>query len=162
MKFVTLASVYLSAVLIGAQSIPASADPSALVNDSKLIQQCIETATSKAAFASNCIGIVADRCAKAAANRAPEPKACAARELTIWNARLQSALDAIKKGGFPKIVASVNAAQKAWAGSIDQLCPIFDQIDPIAPLEASQFCRLQETARRVLILEHIGTSVSEH
>jgi hypothetical protein len=155
-KFLFLSIALTCATL----TLPASAAPQS--SDNKIIDQCVEAANGNAAFPGNCIGIVAGPCMKAADNETEASKKCAARELAIWNSRLQAAMNAIKTGGFPKLVASVQASQKGWASSLDQLCPIFDQIDPVAPLQAGVFCRLQETARRALILEHIGVSVSEH
>jgi hypothetical protein len=60
------------------------------------------------------------------------------------------------------VLASVAAAQKAWAGSQDKLCPLFNTLDPGMALGAEDYCRLQETARRVLLLERLGEAVSEH
>jgi hypothetical protein len=155
-KFIFLSIALTCATL----TLPASAAPQS--PDSKIIDQCVEAGNGNAAFPGNCIGIVADPCTKAADNETEASKKCAARELAIWNSRLQAAMNAIKKGGFPKLVTSVQASQKGWASSLDQLCPVFDQIDPSPPLQAGVFCRLHETARRALILEHIGASVSEH
>jgi uncharacterized protein YecT (DUF1311 family) len=134
--------------------------------DIAAIKACLKAAGEKASFGGECIGIVADPCIKAAApsddGGSTKVKACAARELAAWSPLLDDALKRIAKGGFPDITKAVTAAQKTWAASRDQLCPVFDKIEPGMYLGGTAYCRLQETARRVLSLDKLGDAVNEH
>ena len=139
--------------------------PQAAAEDSKSIARCIEAAQKGGRFAGNCIGTVADPCIKAAADRdsyVEDAKACAARELAVWVVRLQNSLKIIGRNGGAKMLSSVTVAQTNWTSSRDTLCPLFNNLDPGASLGADEYCRLQETARRVLLLERLGAAVSEH
>jgi hypothetical protein len=133
--------------------------------DSKAVARCVEAAQKADGFAGNCIGVVADPCIKAARERdsaAEDAKACARRELAVWAARLKAAIALIGKNGGNDMLASVTAAQKAGMASQDKLCPLFDNLDPGASLGGADYCRLQETARRALMLERLAAAVSEH
>ena len=134
--------------------------------DVAAIKACLKSATDKESFGGACIGIVADPCIKAAApsddGGSTKVKACAARELAAWSPLLDDALKCIAKGGFPDITKAVTTAQKTWAASRDQLCPVFDKIEPGMYLGGAAYCRLQETARRVLSLDKLGDAVNEH
>jgi len=134
--------------------------------DIAAIKACLKAAAEKASFGGQCIGIVADPCIKAASptddGGSTKVKACAARELAAWSPLLDDALKRITKGGFADITKAVTAAQKTWAASRDQLCPVFDKIEPGMYLGGAAYCRLQETARRVLSLDKLGDAVNEH
>jgi hypothetical protein len=134
--------------------------------DIAALKACLKTAGEKATFGGECVGIVADPCIKAAApsddGGSTKVKACAARELAAWTPLLDDALKRITKGGFPELVKAVTAAQKSWAASRDQLCPVYDKIEPGMYLGGAAYCRLQETARRVLSLDKLGDAVNEH
>ena len=134
--------------------------------DIAAIKACLKAAAEKASFGGQCIGIVADPCIKAAAptddGGSTKVKACAARELAAWSPLLDDALKRITKGGFADTTKAVTAAQKTWAASRDQLCPVFDKIEPGMYLGGAAYCRLQETARRVLSLDKLGDAVNEH
>jgi len=134
--------------------------------DLAAIKACLKTAASKESFGGQCIGIVADPCIKAAAptddGGSTKVKACAARELAAWSPLLDDALKRIAKGGFADVTKAVTAAQKTWAASRDQLCPVFDKIEPGMYLGGAAYCRLQETARRVITLHKLGDAVNEH
>lgn len=134
--------------------------------DIAAIKACLKSATEKEAFGGACIGIVADPCIKAAAptddGGSTKVKACATRELVAWTPLLDDALKRIAKGGFAETTKAVTAAQKTWAASRDQLCPVFDKIEPGMYLGGAAYCRLQETARRVLSLDKLGDAVNEH
>ena len=134
--------------------------------DIAAIKACLKTAAEKASFGGQCIGIVADPCIKAAAptddGGATKVRACAARELTVWNVLLDDALKRVRKGGFSDVQKAVTAAQKSWAASRDQLCPVFDKIEPGMYHGGANYCRLQETARRVLSLNKLGDAVNPH
>jgi len=134
-------------------------------DDAKAIAQCVEKAGDQ--FPGACIGIVADPCIKNAfragnADDANDAKACAKRELAVWRARMTKAIALIGKGATKPMVAAVAAAQKTLAASQDSLCPQFNVLDPGMAMGGEDYCRLQETARRVLMLERFAAAVSEH
>lgn len=134
--------------------------------DVAAIKACLKSASEKERFGGECIGVVADPCIKGAAptddGGSTKVKACAARELAAWSPLLDDALKRIAKGGFADITKAVTAAQKSWAASRDQLCPVFDKVEPGMYLGGAAYCRLQETARRVLSLDKLGDAVNEH
>lgn len=143
----------------------AFAAPQATANDTKAIAQCVDAARNSDGFGGNCIGVVADPCIKAARERdsyVEDAKACAARELAVWQARLAQAVVIATKSGGTRMRTSVATAQKSWAASQDALCTLFNNLDPGAALGADAYCRLQETSRRALLLERLGAAVSEH
>jgi len=133
--------------------------------DAKAVAQCLDAAHNGDGFGGNCIGVVADPCIKAASGRdsyVADQKACAARELAVWQVRLTQAMAAASKGGGNQARNAVAAAQKSWASSQDALCPLFANLDPGMAPGADTYCRLQETARRALLLERLGAAVGEH
>ena len=133
--------------------------------DARAVAQCVEAARNGDGFGGNCIGIVADPCIKAASGRdsyVADGKACAARELAVWQARLTQAVASASKSGGSRVRNAVMAAQKTWASSQDALCPLFANLDPGMTPGADTYCRLQETARRALMLERRGAAVGEH
>jgi hypothetical protein len=143
----------------------AYAAPPAISNDGKTIAACIKAAREADGFAGNCIGMIADPCIKAARDRdsdVKDAKACATRELAIWLIRLRDSMLIIKKNGGSEMAASVTAAQKNWESSRDRLCPMFNGLDPGTFLGAGDYCRLRETAGRVLLLERLGEAIAEH
>ena len=130
------------------------------------IEKCLAaTASEPAGFGGRCIGIVADPCIKKAegsASDVKDKKACAARELAVWNGILKDALRQIKAGAEAKMNASVTSAQATWSQSLKTLCPIFNNLDPGMSEGGAEYCSLQETARRALLLKRLGEAVSEH
>jgi hypothetical protein len=130
------------------------------------IEKCLAaTASEPAGFGGRCIGIVADPCirkAEGSASDVKDKKACAARELAVWNEILKAALRQIKAGADGKMNASVVSAQTTWSQSLKTLCPIFDKLDPGMSEGGAEYCSLQETARRALMLKRLGEAVSEH
>ncbi|HLH93031.1 MAG TPA: lysozyme inhibitor LprI family protein [Xanthobacteraceae bacterium] len=149
---------------LGAAGAGFAAAPSP-AEDSKAVARCVDAAQKADGFAGNCVGVVADPCIKAVRERdsaAEDAKACARRELAVWAARLKTALAAAAKNGGKDMASSVTAAQKAWTASQEKLCPLFDNLDPGASLGGADYCRLQETARRALVLERLAGAVSEH
>lgn len=134
--------------------------------DVAAIKACLKTAGEKSSFGGECVGLIADPCIKAAApsddGGSTKVKACAARELAAWTPLLDDALKRVASGGFAETTKAVAAAQKTWAASRDQLCPVFDKIEPGMYLGGAAYCRLQETARRVLSLDKLGDAVNEH
>ncbi len=131
--------------------------------DKDAIVKCLESET--AGFGSQCIGIVADPCLKKADGVQDDVKiksACAARELAIWNGLLAEALKQVKGGGFADIVKGVASSQAAWSQSVKALCPLFNKLEPGMLDGGAEYCSLQETARRTLIIRRVGEAVNEH
>ncbi len=152
----TIALIAASAVLLAANA--AWAQPKA--EDRRAIQTCLERQREK--LGDECIGIVADSCTKAAEAESDKASVCAARELAVWEAELDSALKQVAKGGFAEISRAVTSAQQSWRSSLGALCPIFDNIDPGTLPGGATYCRMQETAHRALILRRLGEAVNEH
>lgn len=141
---------------------PVSAAPNSA--DAQKIDACLQAATEKGQSGGACIGIVADPCIESAKEKnsaTEDSKACAARELAIWSARLQTALKESKAGG-KDIAAAVTNSQTSWSASLSRLCPLFDKLDPGASLGGANYCRLQETAMHVLVLERLAYAVNPH
>jgi hypothetical protein len=141
----------------------AAAKPSP--QDLKAVQTCL--AGQEGELGVKCIGVVADACIKAAENKElgnvedKKAKACAARELAVWEAQLETELKAVKAGGSDMIKA-VTDAQNTWRASREKFCPLFDKVEPGMLNGAANYCRLQETARRVLLLRRLGEAVNPH
>jgi hypothetical protein len=73
--------------------------------------------------------------------------------------------EAIKRanaGAEQKMKAALAESQKAFTESRDRLCPVFDRLDPGLVPGGANYCRLQETARRVLNLRRLADAVNEH
>jgi uncharacterized protein YecT (DUF1311 family) len=154
----------LAALALIASTGAALAAP-ATVSDTKAVAQCVDAARNGGGFGGNCIGVVADPCIKAASSRdsyVADAKACAARELAVWQARLTQAVTVASRSGGNQVRGAIAAAQKSWASSQDALCPLFANLDPGMTLGAEVYCRLQETARRALLLERLAEAVGEH
>jgi hypothetical protein len=153
------AALVAAAVLLLGQ---ASAGPNPA--DAQKITTCLETAGEKDTSGLECIGIVADPCITAAlqTNRYLEDsRACAARELAIWNARIASHIESTKRHG-KQFVDGIAAAQRSFADSIGKLCPLHDKLDPGMAPGGGQYCRLQETAMRALQLHRIDRASRPH
>ncbi len=118
------------AIALTFASAPALAGPSP---DGQKIDACLKAAAEKDASAVGCIGIVADPCIDAAKGKntdVEDSKACAARELAIWNARMQTAIREIQRGAEKQMGANVTNSQTSWSASLTRLCPVFDKVDP--------------------------------
>ena len=145
-------------VVLGGPALAAQ-KPSAA--DLKAVQTCLAGLDGELGV--KCIGIIADPCIKPALGKNDDVKAtnaCAARELAVWEVQLQDAMKSV--GSFGDIAKSVGEAQKAWLASREKLCPVFDKIEPGFLFGAANYCRLQETARRVLLLRRVGEAVNPH
>lgn len=151
----TLAAICLSAPALAQQ--PAAAD-------AKSINDCLEKEPVE--FGAKCVGIIADPCIKALDGKDDQPgtkaKACAGRELAVWQKQLDAQLKRVNAGGFKPIIAAVAKAQKSWADSVNSLCPVFNTTDMSPSMGGANYCRLQETAIRVLLLRRLGDDVNEH
>jgi len=133
--------------------------------DAHTIDACLRAAAEKGISAVVCIGIVADPCIEAASKTDSATKdsvACAARELAIWTTRLQRAIASASKGGGKNVATAVAASQKSFADSLAKLCPQFENRDPGMTLGGPTYCRLQETAMRVIVLERLADAVNPH
>jgi uncharacterized protein YecT (DUF1311 family) len=129
----------------------ALAAPEITSADRSAVAQCIGVSHDKNA----CIGGVADACIKNASSRdsyVDDSKACAVRELHVWDERLRASLK-IVNDSFPALLSAIADAQSNWLKSRDGLCLRFDNIDPGMYLGGNDYCRLQETGRRALIIE---------
>jgi len=143
-------------------SAPAGAAPNPA--DAQKIEACLKAAGDKSTSGIECIGIIADPCIETAKGKnsdVEDSKACAARELAIWNARMQAAMRDIERGGR-QFAAAVTNSQQSWSSSLTRLCPVFDKVDPGTALGGANYCRLQETAMRVIVLERLAVSVNPH
>jgi uncharacterized protein YecT (DUF1311 family) len=139
---------------------PAFAAQKPSAADLKAVQSCLAGLDGELGV--KCIGIIADPCIKPALGKNDDVKvtnACAARELAVWEVQLQDAMKSVGSGGITK---PVGEAQKAWLASREKLCPVFDKIEPGFLFGAANYCRLQETARRVLLLRLLGEAVNPH
>ena len=133
--------------------------------DAQKIDACLKAAAEKETPRIACIGIVADPCIATASKTNDYIKgstACAARELTIWTARLQRAVQSAGKGGGKAKATAVDASQKSFTDSLAKLCPLFDKVDPGMALGGATYCRLQATAIRVLAIERLAEAVNPH
>ena len=145
---------------------PATAAPKPAPQDLKAVHTCL--AGQEGELGVKCIGTIADACIKAAENKelgnvaVDKANACAARELAVWEAQLERELKAVNSGGFSDISKAVADAQKTWRASREKLCPVFDKVEPGMLNGAANYCRLQETARRVLLLRRLGEAVNPH
>jgi lysozyme inhibitor LprI len=156
-RYVLAATLMIFSVAGQALAAPASAD-------AQKIDACLTAAAEKDQFGTACIGLVADPCIEAAKGKntdVADAKACAARELAVWTARLQKAINESKAGG-KEFAATVANAQASWSSSLQRLCPVFDKLDPGMALGAANYCRLQETAMRALTLERLAAAVNPH
>jgi len=90
-----------------------------------------------------------------------DAKACAARELGVWNERLQASLKIVNES-FPALLTVIADAQSNLLKSREQLCPLFAMIDPGIERVGSDRCRQVETTGRAEILEKLAVTVEEH
>ena len=154
--------VFAGFLLLAGWMVGAAADPNP---DAQKIDTCLKAAMEQGASGVACIGIVADPCIQAASKSdayVKDSAACAARELMIWTARLQRAVQGASKGGGKNVAAAVAASQKSFTDSLAKLCPLFENLDPGTSLGGPAYCRLHETAMRVLVLERLADAVNPH
>ena len=129
--------------------------------DLKAVNACLASADKAGEFGAACIGTIADPCLQAAGGETTRAKACAERELAVWDAVAEAATRRIRAGGFKEISKAVADAQKIWAQQRDALCPVFDKVDPGALPGDGAYCRMQVTAQRALLLRRLGAAVSK-
>jgi uncharacterized protein YecT (DUF1311 family) len=141
---------------------PAANAQQAAPADLKIIQDCLKSADSNGNLGTGCIGLVAEPCTRKAGNDVAKSKACAQRELLVWNALTEAAARRVRAGGFKEISRALAESEKAWMQQRDALCPVFDQIDPGTLPGDAAYCRMQTTANRALLLRRLGAAVNEH
>lgn len=150
-------------LLVAIWTTGAAAGPSPA--DARKIDACLKAATEQGASGVACIGIVADPCIKTASTTNAyinDSVACAARELAIWTARLQRALQSANRASGKDMATAVAASQKSFTDSLARLCPVFAKLDPGMALGGATYCRLQATAMRALQIERLSAAVNEH
>jgi hypothetical protein len=130
--------------------------------DLKTINACLAKADKTGELGTTCIGLIADACTRKAGNDVAKAKACAERELTVWNAVSDAASKRVRAGGFKEISKALAESEKAWAQQRDALCPVFDKIEPGFLPGDAVYCRMQTTANRALLLRRLGEAVNEH
>jgi hypothetical protein len=128
--------------------------------DLKIINDCLKKADESDKLGSGCIGLVADPCRAKAANETDKNRACARRELLAWNAILEAAAKLVRGGGFKEINKALADSEKTWAAQRDALCPAFDRIEPGWLPGDANYCRMQTTANRALLLRKLGAGVN--
>ncbi len=151
------------AILFSGLSLAVSLNPAAAqsaLEGKQKIHVCIEAARQAGLYPGHCVGVLARPCISAASEGRATGKAgqCAAQEREIWAARLDQSLTAISLADA-RLGLSVANAQKAWGSSVE-LCRVFDKLDPQAVAGAAEYCRLQATATRALLLEGLEWKVS--
>jgi hypothetical protein len=96
-----------------------------------------------------------------AARPTPIPRkrrACAQRELVVWNAISEAAAKRVRTGRVQGISKALLESDKAWAQQRDALCPVFDKVEPGSLPGDATYCRMQTTANRALLLRKLGDS----
>ena len=153
-------TVPFAALLLGSPALAQKAPP-----DGQVIAACLKKTHDAGEFGSACVGVVADPCITNAMKQKTyweDSKACAGRELNVWSDLMQKALKAIDKNADKTVKAMIADTQKTWQQSRDRLCPVFDGLDPGMVPGGANYCRLHETARRVLSLERLADAIAPH
>ncbi len=131
--------------------------------DLQQMQKCIDQAEKSDKSGMACAGAIADPCiAKTENGSKGDPKLCARRELSIWVKLLGAAIAEVSKGNFKRITVATQEAQRTWMESREKICRAFDNVDPGMAPGGSDYCRLVETAGRVLTLRKLGSALAEH
>jgi hypothetical protein len=150
----------LIAVLGVSIGVAAWAQPAPPSKDSAIIKSCLDKL--EGSLGHKCIGLVADPCMAAADGDAAKARACASRELAVWEAQMEAALRRIRAGGFREMQAEVSRSQDSWKSSVRGLCAPFDRIDPGMMPGGATACSMHATAGRALLLRRLGDAVNEH
>jgi hypothetical protein len=125
------------------------------------IRECVEAARQAGLYPGRCVGVLADPCINAVSEGRGTGSAaqCASHEREVWAGRLDKTLASIALADTG-LSADVEKAQKTWTPSLE-LCKVFEKLDPQAEAGAAEYCRLQATATRALLLEGLELGVSE-
>ncbi len=161
MKLKLAAATLVASLPIGSVVFAEGAAPA----DVAVINACLKTAEKTGGFGGSCVGLVSDPCIKAAegVNGDVENwRACAERELVVWNRKSNEALKMVRAGGFTDIISAANESQKTFTASRDRFCAVFNKIEPGMYKGDANYCRLRETANRALSLIKLGAAVNEH
>src|SRR6187551_929332 len=81
----------------------------------KLVNDCLKNADKNGKLGTSCIGLVDEPCRGKTDNETDKNRACAQRELAIWNAILETASKRVRGGGFKEITKALADSEKAWA-----------------------------------------------
>ena len=114
--------------------------------------RCISLSPEEKEADDSCVGIIADPCPLPAGSNEvhrSDAKACTTRALSLWDERLQTSLKVVN-ASFPALQPAIADEQSNWLKSREALCPQFDAL-----LEDDEYCRLQETSRRALIMDPV-------
>jgi hypothetical protein len=152
-------------IILAGFALFATAAQAQTATDTKKIEECLTKADESDASGTACVGIVADPCINAARGKNDDDKnwkKCAAQELPVWTALMKKAIADIKGGGTAEITKAANASQDAWTKSTATLCPVFDKIEPGIVPGGANYCRLQATGQRVVMLRKLAVAVNEH
>jgi hypothetical protein len=155
----------LAAALLALMATATGAIAENLNPDGLTIANCLKAEVGKGASGVVCIGIVADPCLAALREKdgaAAEAVTCSAREIAVWQLRLRQAGQSASKAGGKKLAAALAASQRRWSESMKQLCPLFENLDPGMSPGGANYCILQETAMRALMLERLAEAVNPH
>lgn len=128
--------------------------------DIKTINACLKKADESDKLGTGCIGLVADPCRAKTENDTDKNRACARRELLAWNAISEAAAKLVRAGGFKEISKALADSEKSWAAQRDALCPVFDKVEPGWLPGDANYCRMQTTANRALLLRKLGAAVN--
>lgn len=129
--------------------------------DLKTINDCLKRADKADKLGTDCIGLIADPCMQTTDNDTDKKRACAQRELAVWNAIVEAASKRVRAGGFKDISKALTESAKSWAQQRDTLCPVFDKVEPGSLPGDGAYCRMQATAQRALLLRKLGDAVNE-
>jgi hypothetical protein len=141
---------------------PSARAQQASAADLKVINDCLAKADKTDGLGTACIGRIADPCTRKADNDTAKSKACAERELAVWNAVSETASKRVRAGGFKEVSKALAESQKSWTQQRDALCPIFDKVEPGTLPGDAAYCRMQTTAHRALLIRRLGDAVNEH
>ena len=128
----------------------AMADDKPSAAERNAIVSCIKKQTDASKTVAPCVGRVADPCIKAAKNFPDKEKDCARKELAVWSDQLKALMAGGSHFSFPENKQLIIDSAQPWMTAREKLCAIFDKIEPGFLHGGADYCRLQETARRVV------------
>jgi uncharacterized protein YecT (DUF1311 family) len=122
--------------------------------DSAAIQDCVKTKGGHGWKWEQCIGTIAESCAKDEVSMAPsEVMACYDRELAVWDDILNESYRRLRKALDADQQRKLRDMQRAWIASRDKTCHFmwdYFQGSMANPMIAA--CVTRETGRRALFL----------
>ena len=151
-------------LLLPAFSIGAAGEETLTPDDHK-IAACLKEAASKGVAGTVCIGIVADPCiaeVRDTNEEAREAAICAAREVGVWQLRLNNAGMRAAKAGGKELSATLATSMRHWGESATSLCPLFQRLGPGMALGGGNYCYVYENAIRALQLERLADALHPH